>query len=225
MEQEEEAPVTDISENFNNGHSTAAQGVKQFSECECDKPIVEPVSYVLPDQQFISLLHCKACNGLSRYSVTELPHDNDEDTPQNKLDTVDSLLEDINALKAENERLQEKLHRQSRRMRMAQGSQIGGREGAVINPIADSNTQEDQTTTEENQRSEPVSNVGFNRASISSTGRKVLLVSLVLGVGLTGSVVWTSSTLSATALVIGTLLITIPVFFLTDGGIPQSHKE
>lgn len=221
MERRDEEPTADLSQEFDSRDGDRTKGLKQFSECECERPIVDPISYVLPDHQFISLLHCKACNGLSRYSITELPNEEEKDVSEEELETVESLLEDINALEDENSRLRQKLRRQSRRMRITQGAKLTDREQAVSSPEPEPSSKSEQTESQVEQQD---SELNSNSSSISPAARKVLFASLVLGVGITGAVVWTTTTLSGAAIVIGTLLIIFPVFFLTDGEIPQNHK-
>lgn len=220
MEHREEDIGFSLSQDFDNSDSEETPGLKQFSECECEKPIVEPISYVLPDSRFISLLHCKACNGLERYSITKLP--NGEEASDEELDTVESLLEDIDALEKENERLHQKLIRQSRRMRISQSPQFPNREGVVASPEDDSETKSESEETETERRE---SILQFNSSSVSKTGQKILVASLVLGVGFTGAAIWRTTALSGAAIVLGIFLIILPVFFLTDGEIPQKHKS
>lgn len=220
MAQREDDLDINLSHEFDNGGGDETRGLKQFSECDCEKPIVEPISYVLPDSRFISLVHCKACNGLERYSITELP--NGEDASEEKLDTVESLLEDIDSLERENKRLLQKLKRQSRRMRMTQGARFAGGEQAVTPPGGEQASETEETDSDPEQQT---FSLQFNSANVSPTGRKVLIASLVLGVGITGAVVWTATALSGAAIMLGTLLIILPVFFLTDGEIPQKQRH
>lgn len=220
MEQREEDIGFSLSQDFDNNDSDETPGLKQFSECECERPIVEPISYVLPDHRFISLLHCKACSGLERYSITELP--NGEDASEEELETVESLLEDIDALERENNRLHQKLRRQSRRMRISQNPQFSDGE-QVLTPPEGATQQE--TETEEEEAEQQDSSLQFNSSSVSKTGKKILVACLVIGVGVTGAAIWRTTTLSGAAIVLGIFLIILPVFFLTDGEIPQNHKS
>lgn len=226
MEQREEESEISLSRDFDEGGESGAEGVKRFSECNCERPIIEPISYVLPDNQFISLLHCTACNGLERYTITELPDkksDSDDDeegeNEDEDVDAVEALLDDIAALKDENERLQEKLRSQGYRMRLSQNRALTGKEDAVVSP--DEGTEGDEVSSREGVEDEKDS-IGFGGAELSDTGRKALLASLVLGVGVVGATVWRMTTLSGVAVVLGIWLIIIPVFFLTDGEIPRS---
>jgi hypothetical protein len=226
MEQREERSEISLSRDFDEGDEGGAQGVKRFSECNCDRPIIEPISYVLPDNQFISLLHCTACNGLERYTITELPYkksdsDNDEEGEDENEDlgAVEALLDDIAALKEENERLQEKLRSQGYRMRLSQNRALTGKEDAVVSP--DEGAEGEEASSGEGVEDQKGS-IGFGGPELSDTGRKALLASLVLGVGVVGATVWRMTTLSGVAVVLGIWLIIIPVFFLTDGEIPRS---
>lgn len=224
MEQREEESEISLSRDFDEGGENGAEGVKRFSECNCERPIIEPISYVLPDNQFISLLHCTACNGLERYTITELPDkksdsDDDEEGEDENVDAVEALLDDIAALKDENERLQEKLRSQGYRMRLSQNRALTGKEDAVVSP--DEGAEGDEVSSGEGIEDEKGS-IGFGGAELSDTGRKALLASLVLGVGVVGATVWRMTTLSGVAVVLGIWLIIIPVFFLTDGEIPRS---
>jgi hypothetical protein len=226
MEQREERSEISLSRDFDEGDEGGAQGVKRFSECNCDRPIIEPISYVLPDNQFISLLHCTACNGLERYTITELPDkksdsDNDEEGEDENEDlgAVEALLDDIAALKEENERLQEKLRSQGYRMRLSQNRALTGKEDAVVSP--DEGAEGEEASSGEGVEDQKGS-IGFGGPELSDTGRKALLASLVLGVGVVGATVWRMTTLSGVAVVLGIWLIIIPVFFLTDGEIPRS---
>lgn len=226
MEQREERSEISLSRDFDEGDEGGAQGVKRFSECNCDRPIIEPISYVLPDNQFISLLHCTACNGLERYTITELPDkksdsDNDEEGEDENEDlgAVEALLDDIAALEEENERLQEKLRSQGYRMRLSQNRALTGKEDAVVSP--DEGAEGEEASSGEGVEDQKGS-IGFGGPELSDTGRKALLASLVLGVGVVGATVWRMTTLSGVAVVLGIWLIIIPVFFLTDGEIPRS---
>lgn len=223
MAQEEEVPITELSGEFTEDNGDTTKGVKQFSDCDCDTPIVEPLSYVLPDQQFISLLYCKVCNGLCRYSITELPSSDDEDASEEEVEATESLLEDIDALKTENDRLQQKLRRQSRRMRMTQDPVMGGSETTVVPPNSVSEDHTDESG--ENQSPTVSPRADPSKQNISPTARKALFATLILGVGLTGAVIWNSSALSALGIAAGTLLIIIPIYVLTDGEIPQTTRE
>jgi hypothetical protein len=226
MEQREEESEISLSRDFDEGGESGAEGVKRFSECNCERPIIEPISYVLPDNQFISLLHCTACNGLERYTITELPDkksdsDNDEESKDEDEDVgaVEALLDDIAALKEENERLQEKLRSQGYRMRLSQNRALTGKEDAVVSPDEGAEGEEASSVEGIEDQEGPI---GFGGAELSDTGRKALLASLVLGVGVVGATVWRMTTLSGVAVVLGIWLIIIPVFFLTDGEIPRS---
>lgn len=219
----EEVPVTELSGEFTEDNGGTTKGVKQFSDCDCDAPIVEPLSYVLPDQQFISLLYCKVCNGLCRYSITKLPSSDDEDASEEEVEATESLLEDIAALRTENDRLQEKLRRQSRRMRMTQEPIMGGSESTVVPP--DSVTQGHSDEKVEDRRPGASPQTDTPKQNISPTARKALFTTLVLGVGLTGAVIWNSSALSALGIAAGTLFIIIPIYILTDGEIPRPARE
>lgn len=226
MKQREERSEISLSRDFDEGDEGGVQGVKRFSECNCERPIIEPISYVLPDNQFISLLHCTACNGLERYTITELPDkksDSDDDEEgedeDEDVNAVEALLDDIAALEDENERLQEKLRSQGYRMRLSQNRALTGKEDAVVSP--DDGTEGDEISSGEGVEDEKGS-IGFGGAELSDTGRKALLASLVLGVGVVGATVWRMTTLSGVAVVLGIWLIIIPVFFLTDGEIPRS---
>jgi len=221
MEQREEDIDFSLSQDFDTNESDETPGLKQFSECECERPIVEPISYVLPDHRFISLLHCKACSGLERYSITELP--NGEDASEEDLETVESLLEDIDALERENERLHQKLRRQSRRMRISQKPQFSDGEH-VLAPPEGATQKETGAEEEEEEANQQDSSLQFNSSSVSKTGKKILVACLVLGVGVTGAAIWRTTALSGAAIVLGIFLIILPVFFLTDGEIPQKHK-
>jgi hypothetical protein len=219
MEQRDDDIGFRLSQNFDNNNPDETPGLKQFSECECEKPIVEPISYVLPDDRFISLLHCKACNGLERYSITKLP--NGENASDEELETVESLLEDIDTLERENNRLHQKVRRQSRRMRISQNSQFSNGEQILAPP--EGSTQR-EGKTEEKEGKQQDSSLQFNNSSVSKTGKKILIACLVLGVGITGATIWRVTTLSSAAIILGVFLIILPIFFLTDGEIPQKHR-
>jgi len=232
MEQREEKSEISLSRDFDEGGESGAEGVKRFSECNCERPIIEPISYVLPDNQFISLLHCTACNGLERYTITELPDkkngsDGDEEGEGGgdgededvDVDAVEALLDDIAALEEENERLQEKLRSQGYRMRLSQNRALTGKEDAVVSP--DEGAEGDEISSGEDV-GEQENGIGFGGSGLSDAGRKALVASLVLGVGVVGATVWRMTTLSGVAVILGIWLIIIPVFFLTDGEIPRS---
>jgi hypothetical protein len=214
-----------LSQDFDTNEPDKTPGVKQFTECKCEKPIVKPISYVLPDHRFISLLLCKACNGLERYSITELP--NGEDTDDEELNTIDSLMEDIDALEQENERLEQKLRRQSRRIRISQNPQFSDGEQAVTPPegIIEEGTGTGEKQKQEQEREHQSTPPQFNTSRISKTGKKILVASLILGVGVIGTTILRTTPLSSLAIILGILLIVLPVFFLTNGEIPQNHKE
>lgn len=225
MEQREEEPEISLSQNVDGGDESGARGVKRFSDCECDRPIIEPISYVLPDSRFISLLYCTACNGLERYTITELPDEGgdsesgEENEEDEDVEAVEALLKDIAALEEENERLQEKLRSQGYRMRFSQPKALSGKEGAVVSP---EDGLEDERASSGADVGDQDSSFGFGESGLSERGRKALVVSLVLGVGVVGATVWRMTTLSGVAVVLGIWLIIIPVFFLTDGEIPRS---
>lgn len=221
MEQREEESDISLSSDFSEGGESGVQGVKRFSDCECDRPIIEPISYVLPDSQFISLLHCKACNGLERYTITELPDGEDDSNGEEgdeDIEAVEALLEDVATLKEENERLQEKLRSQGYRMRFSQPEALSGKEGAVVSP--EENVENEDASSGEGVE-EQGSSIGFSGSRLSETRQKALVASLVLGVGVVGATVWRMTALSGVAVVLGIWLIIIPVFFITDGEIPR----
>lgn len=222
MEQREEKPEISLSQNVDEGDESGAQGVKRFSDCECDRPIIEPISYVLPDSRFISLLYCTACNGLERYTITELPDeegDSESGEEDEEVEAVEALLKDIAALEEENERLQEKLRSQGYRMRFSQTEALAGKEGVVVSP---EDGLEGEGASSGADVEDQDGSIGFGESGLSERGRKALVVSLVLGVGVVGATVWRMTTLSGVAVVLGIWLIIIPVFFLTDGEIPRS---
>jgi hypothetical protein len=211
------------------GEQASESAIKEFANCECVQPIIEPTSYVLPDQTFISLLHCSACGGLERYSIKKLSHDSKssqkDEEAENKQETAEegskeSLLKDIELLEAENERLKQKIMRQSRRMRAAQDNQFSQGNNIVTPSKSGVDTQQGIPKKGDSGVSSRLSS-----PTLSPMVKNALLVSLITGVTITGSTIWRVTTLSGIAIVAGTLLITLPVFLLTDGEIPNQNKQ
>lgn len=225
MAKEEEVPVTELSGELTEGGSASIRGVKQFSECECDQPMVKPLSYVLPDQQFISLFYCDFCGGLCRYSVTELPTNDGDDDDTEEVEIVDALLEEVNELKTENERLQEKLHNQSRRMRIDQEPRLSGGEPAAIPADSSSRNRTGESETAGVPEGESADSTGDSHKPASKERlhpvlRKLLFAGIIAGACLTGVVMWNSSLFSALGIAAGTLLIIVPIYLLTNGELP-----
>lgn len=203
-------------------------GVKQFDECDCEKPVTNPLSYVLPDGTYICLIHCEACNGLTRYTVEELPGTEDDEDRNQEL--TDELKRDVNHLIEENKRLRKKLERQSRRIRMTQNNHPNT-DNEIVNPKTKPSNQKPNTETTNDQTTDrhPVESLTlFFQEDFEKEmflGRQKAIASFAIGCSFLGTLLLSGSTLSAATIALIAIVITIPILLLTNGELSKSESE